>query len=95
MSAFRAGHSWSTGNGSRSWFSVSVGFPLWFFGIYWLGGCWLKLLLLSWRIALWLSAEELLLIISTAIIMYRLIRRQRFRVLLVRLPYRLIALDTV
>lgn len=91
MSAFRAGHSWPTGNGGRSWVSG----PLWIFGVGWLGGCWLKLFLLPWRIALWLAAEELLLIVSAGVIVYRLIRRQRFRVLIVRLPYRLFALDTV
>lgn len=91
MSALRAGHSWPTGNGGRSWVSG----PLWVFGVSWGGGCLARLFLLPWMIALWLAAEELLLIVSAGIIVYRLIRRQHFRVLLVHLPYRLIAFDTV
>lgn len=91
MSAFRAGHSWPTGNGGRSW----VSYPLWFVGIGWLGGCWLGLLLLPWRIILWLGAEELLLFASLMIIVFRLIRRDHFRIVVRRLPYGLIAFDTV
>lgn len=91
MSAFRAGHSWPTGNGGRSWVSG----PLWLLGFGWGGGCVVRLFLLPWLLILWLAAEEILLIVSASIIAYRLVRRQRFRVQVVRLPYRLIAIDTV
>jgi len=94
MSAFRAGHSWPAGNGGRAW----VSYPLWFAGLSGFGKS-LAFLFLWWvwlfPLAAWCIVELLLLTVCFTIIVVRLARRDRFHVVPMRLPFRLVGVGTV
>lgn len=60
-----------------------------------LGGWLLWVFLLPIRITLWLAAEGAVLAVCLVVIAVRRIRRDRFRITVLRLPHSLFALDTV